>query len=118
LERSRALRSDDTEVNSVDPTEARNINMKVGIHVRPRASELVRMLTGKGPEPGEQAAGIASASQIPRVVSPHDTCVEQGCQWLHYVCTEEALSEIVAAWHGLAPEVREEITELVRTSRV
>jgi hypothetical protein len=63
-------------------------------------------------------AGIAPASQIPQVVCPHDTCVEQECQWLHYVCTEEALQEIVAAWHGLAPEVRERIMALVRTSQV
>jgi hypothetical protein len=61
-----------------------------------------------------EAAGIAPASQIPQVVSPHDTCDEWGCQWLHYVCTEEALQELVAAWHGMAPEVREKIMELVR----
>jgi hypothetical protein len=33
---------------------------------------------------------------------------------LHYVCTEEALSELVAAWHGLAPEVRDEIVKIAR----
>ena len=63
-----------------------------------------------------EAAGIAPASQIPQVVSQHDTCVEHGCQWLHYVCTEEALPELVAAWHCLAPEVREKIMELVRSA--
>ena len=26
-------------------------------------------------------------------------CVEQGCQWLRYVCTEAALRELVANWH-------------------
>ena len=64
-----------------------------------------------------QVAGIAPASLIPQVVLQYDTCVEQGCQWLHNVCTEEALSELVAAWHGLASEVREKIMELVRTSQ-
>ena len=59
-----------------------------------------------------EAAGIAPASQIPQVVSLHDTCVEQGCQWLHYVCTEEALSELVAAWHGMAPEDRDAIVRI------
>ena len=65
--------------------------------------------------PRVEAAGIAPASLIPQVVSQHDTCVEQGCQWLHYVCTEEALQELVAAWHGLTPDVREKIMELVRS---
>jgi hypothetical protein len=62
-----------------------------------------------------EAARIAPASQNPQVLSPYGTCVEQGCQWLHYVCTEETLLELVAAWHGLAPEVREKIMELVRS---
>ena len=61
-----------------------------------------------------EAAGIAPASQFPQVVSLYDTCVEQGCQWLHHACTEEALSELVAAWHGLAPEVRDAIVRIVR----
>jgi hypothetical protein len=59
-------------------------------------------------------AGIAPASRFPQVVTPHDTCVEHGCQWLHYVCTEETLTELVAAWHGLAPEVREKIMAQAR----
>ena len=59
-----------------------------------------------------EAAGIAPASQIPQVIWLYDTCVEQGCQWLHHACTEEALSELVAAWHGLAPEVRDEIVRI------
>ena len=61
-----------------------------------------------------EAAGIAPASQIPQVVSQHGTYVEQGCQWLHYVCTEEALQEHVAAWHGLALEVRDAIVRISR----
>jgi hypothetical protein len=61
-----------------------------------------------------EAAGIAPASQIPLVVSLYATCVEQGCQWLHYVCSEEALSELVAAWHSLAPEVRDAIVRIAR----
>jgi hypothetical protein len=64
-----------------------------------------------------EAAGIAHASQIPQVVFPHDTCVEQGCQWLHYVCTEEALQELVASWHRLTPDVREKIMELALGTR-
>jgi hypothetical protein len=60
------------------------------------------------------AAGIAPASLIPQVVFPDATCVEQGCQWLHYVCTEESLTELVAAWHGLAPEVRDAIVRIAR----
>jgi hypothetical protein len=61
-----------------------------------------------------EEAGIAPATQIPQVVSPHDACVEHGCQWLHYVCTEEALQELVAKWHGLTPEIRAAIARLVR----
>jgi hypothetical protein len=59
-----------------------------------------------------EATGIALASLILQVVSQHDTCVDYGCQWLHYVCAEEALPGLVAAWHGLAPEVREKIVAL------
>ncbi len=61
-----------------------------------------------------RAAGIAPTSQIPQVVSPHATCVEHGCQWLHYVCTEEALQELFATWHHLTPSVRHAIMELAR----
>jgi hypothetical protein len=61
-----------------------------------------------------EAAGIAPASQISQVISQHDTCAEQGCQWLHYVCTEEALQELVANWHLLSPSVRTTITDLAR----
>ena len=63
-----------------------------------------------------EAAGIAPASQTPRGVWPHTTCLEHGCQLLHYVCTEEALHELVANWHHLAPNVRAAITKLVRSS--
>jgi hypothetical protein len=59
-----------------------------------------------------EAAGIAPASQIPQVGSANETCVKQGCQWLHYVCTDAALRELVAAWHGLAPEVRDAIVRM------
>jgi hypothetical protein len=99
---------------SVDPTEARNINMKVVIHVRPRVSQLVRMLTGRGPEPGEQAAGIAPASLIPQAVLQNMSCVDRGCQWLHYVCTDAGLAALVASWHRLTPVVRATIMQLVR----
>ncbi len=61
-----------------------------------------------------KAAGIAPASQIPQVVNAHNTCVEQGCQWLHYVCTDAAVRELVASWHGLAPSVKDAITALLR----
>jgi hypothetical protein len=33
---------------------------------------------------------------------------------LHYVCTEEALQELVANWHLLSPSVRTTITDLAR----
>jgi hypothetical protein len=36
--------------------------MKVVIHFRPTLSQLVPMLTGRGPEPGEHATGIAPAN--------------------------------------------------------
>jgi hypothetical protein len=61
-----------------------------------------------------EAAGIAPASQIPQVVSPHDTCVECGYQCLHYVCTDAALRELVANWHRLTPPVMDAIVALLR----
>jgi hypothetical protein len=61
-----------------------------------------------------EAAGIAPASLFPQAVLLHDTCVEQGCQWLHYVCTNAALQELVANWHRLTPSVRTAIIGLVR----
>src|SRR5271166_1447930 len=47
-----------------------------------------------------EAAGIAPASLTPQVVLLHDTCVEHGCQWLHYVCRDAALgrSGFAAGW--------------------
>src|SRR5262249_37802012 len=43
-----------------------------------------------------EAAGIAPASRDPQVPSPHDTCVERGCQWLRQGCADLALSELIA----------------------
>jgi len=51
-------------------------------------------------------------SHIPQVTSQHATCVESGCCWLHYGCTDASLRELVAAWHRLAPRVRESILSL------
>ena len=39
-------------------------------------------------------------------ISVHATCVDHGCQWLHNVCIEEALRELVANWHRL-PAIRQ-----------
>jgi len=61
-----------------------------------------------------EAAGIAPGDQIPQVVSQDDTCVERRCQWLHYVCTDAGLAELVASWHRLTPCVRAAIMRLVR----
>jgi hypothetical protein len=65
-----------------------------------------------------EAAGIASEVASAQVISQQTTCVEGPPPCLHTVCTDEALLEIVAAWHGLAPEVREKIINLVRSSRL
>jgi hypothetical protein len=62
----------------------------------------------------ERSAGIAPASLIPQVVLCYDGCVEHGCQWLYYVCTDVALRELVADWHRLTPDVREKIMEVAR----
>jgi len=61
-----------------------------------------------------EAAGIAPASQIPQLVSQHETCVEHGCQWLHDVCADAALQELVANWHRLTPSVKDAIMVLLR----
>jgi hypothetical protein len=60
-----------------------------------------------------EAAGIAPASPIPQVVSPQDSCVEHGRQWLHYVCTDVALQELVANWRRLTPSVKDVIIVLL-----
>ena len=65
-----------------------------------------------------EAAGITPASQSPQVLSRHDSCAERECQQLHYVCTDAALGELIAAWYGLAPKVREKIVGLAGSSQV
>jgi len=65
-----------------------------------------------------EAAGIAPASRNTQIVLQHDVCVEQGCQWLHYVCIEAALQELLANWHRLTPAVRTAIMALLRDGRV
>jgi hypothetical protein len=61
-----------------------------------------------------EAAGIAPATEIPQAVSHHITWVEEGWQWLHYVCTDAALRELVANWHCLSPSVKAAILDLAR----
>jgi hypothetical protein len=53
-----------------------------------------------------EAAGIAPASYVTQVLSQHDSCVEHGCQWLHHVCTDAALQELVANGRRLTRSVR------------
>jgi hypothetical protein len=59
-------------------------------------------------------AGIAPATSIPQVVSPHNTCVENWCQWLHYSCTDAGLQDVVANWLRLTRDVRDAILNLAR----
>jgi hypothetical protein len=61
-----------------------------------------------------EPAGIAPASLILPVVLQGGTCVERGCQWLQYVCTDAGLAELVASWHRMTPEVRAAIMRSVR----
>jgi hypothetical protein len=60
------------------------------------------------------AAGIAPASKIPQLITAHGICVEQGCQFLHYVCTDVGLAELVPSWQRLTPDVRAAIVRFVR----
>ena len=80
----------------------------------PRPSQTEVSETKRLTTPEMEAAGIAPASQIPQVVSPHDTCVNEGCQWSHYVCTDAALLDLVANWHRLTPSVRTAILDLAQ----
>ena len=64
-----------------------------------------------------EAAGIAPEVSVPQVVSPHDTCVEQGCRWLHYGCTDAALTELLDSWPSLPAHITQTIMTLVRSSR-
>jgi hypothetical protein len=54
------------------------------------------------------------AHLIPQVTLQQDTCVKNGCRWLHYGCMGGALQELVASWHRLTPDVRAAIMQLVR----
>jgi len=60
-----------------------------------------------------EAAGIAPAIVMTQSVSQKDCCVEGSPACLHTVCTDVALRELVARWHGLAPSVRAEIIGLM-----
>jgi len=59
-----------------------------------------------------EAARIAPASRIPQVILQSDSCLEGDCQWLHYVCTDAGLAELVASWHRLTSDVRAAIMQL------
>ncbi len=114
-------------VTSVDPTDARKaivrrfcrsdrraLRQLEGSRLR-SAARLSSIAENVGAPSGRGAvAGIAPASLTPQVVLLHETCVEHGCQWLHYVCRDAALRELVAGWHLLTLTVREEIMEVVR----
>jgi hypothetical protein len=63
-----------------------------------------------------EAAGIAPASRIPQLQSLHESCVEQGCQWLRHGCADLALSELLAKWPALPAHITQAIMALVRTS--
>ena len=65
----------------------------------------------------ERSVGIAPAIAVPQVVSPHDTCVDNGCRWLHYGCTDASLVELLASWPALPPHIIQAIMALVRTSK-
>ena len=67
-------------------------------------------------KPGQivEAAGIAPASHIPEVLTPHSTCVDTPPPCLHTACTDLALRELVASWHRLTPDVRETIVRIAR----
>ncbi len=67
----------------------------------------------------EWVGGDGNCTRIPVYPSHCPVCgYEIGSGgWPEHGREDEALKELVAAWHGLAPEVREKILELVRTSQ-
>ncbi len=65
----------------------------------------------------ERSAGIAPADSIPQVASQHDSCVDHGCRWLHYGCTDAALTELLASWPNLPLHIVQAIMTLVRSSK-
>jgi hypothetical protein len=77
---------------------------------------------GKGAERRETrkrgvAARIAPANAIPQVAVQHGSCVEYGCRWLHYGCTDTVLRELVTNWQALTPAAKEKIIDVLRGRR-
>jgi hypothetical protein len=67
---------------------------------------------------GSGDSGIPPADLSTQSSSPLSVCGDSASPYLHAVCEDAALRELVASWHGLTPSVTAAIMELARYDRL
>jgi hypothetical protein len=61
-----------------------------------------------------EGGGMEPASRIPQAGTPQKSCADSANPCLHGAGTDLALQKLIVCWHGLTPDVRAAVMQLVR----